>query len=79
MFGVPPVVLIATREVVVEVRSPFVVTLSWPGEPFVAQSDGSYVSTGAASGCHRLDLDVRDPASDVVGLFGVNIAVQSAC
>lgn len=79
MFGEPAVVLTASSGVVVKVPAPFVVRLSWTGEQFVARGDGSYVSPGAPPGCHRLDLEVADPASDTVASFGVDVAMQSTC
>ena len=44
MFGGPPVVVAATGEVVVEVRSPFVVKLSWSGEQFVARNGSTQLA-----------------------------------
>ena len=79
IFGDPPVVLAASGEVAVKVRSPFLVRFSWSGEPFASDHDGSYVSPGAPPGCHRLDIEVTDPASDAAGSFSVNVAMQSVC
>jgi hypothetical protein len=79
MFGETPIVLAATGDVVVTVRPPFAVKLTWAGEPFVTRGDGSYISPGAAPGCHRLELQVTDPASVAAGSFGVTIAMQTTC
>jgi hypothetical protein len=78
MFG-SPVALPATGQVAVSVPATFAVEIDWPGEPFVPLGDGSHVSAGAPPGCHRLHVDVTDPAGEAAASYGVDIAMRSAC